>query len=73
MATPNRIENHWKQLKPLFLKRWDRLTESDLDYVDCEFDRLVDVVKQRYDGPVKTLSEEVIRNDVLQMIQDLGG
>lgn len=71
MTTPNRLESHWKELKPLILKKWDRLTESDLDFVDAEFDRLVDVVKQRYDGPVKTISEEIIRYDALKMLKGL--
>ncbi len=73
MTTPNRLESHWKELKPLILRKWDRLTESDLDYIDAEFDRLVDVVKQRYDGPVKTVSEEVIRYDALKMVRKLEG
>lgn len=72
MTTPNRLESHWKQLKPMILRKWDRLTEADLDYIDAEFDRLVDVVKQRYDGPVKTVSEEIIRFDALKMLQELG-
>ena len=71
MSTPNRLESHWKALKPMILKKWDRLTEADLDYIDAEFDRLVDVVKQRYDGPVKTISEEVIRYDALKMVRSL--
>lgn len=70
MTTPNRLESHWKQIKPLILKKWDRLTEADLDYIDAEFDRLVDVVKQRYDGPVKTISEENIRYDALKMLRE---
>lgn len=73
MSTPNRLESHWKELKPMILKKWDRLTESDLDYIDAEFDRLVDLVKQRYDGPVKTISEEIIRYNALKMLQKLGG
>ncbi len=71
MTTPNRLESHWHQLKPILLKKWNRLTESDLDYIDAEFDRLVEVVKQRYDGPVKTISEEVIRYDALKMLREL--
>lgn len=71
MSTPNRLESHWKALRPMILKKWDRLTEADLDYIDAEFDRLVDVVKQRYDGPVKTISEEVIRYDALKMVRQL--
>ena len=71
MSTPNRLESHWKALRPMILKKWDRLTEADLDYIDAEFDRLVDVVKQRYDGPVKTISEEVNRYDALKMVRQL--
>ena len=73
MTTPNRMESHWHQLKPMILKRWDRLTESDVDYIDGEFDRLVDLVKQRYDVPLKTISEENIRFDALKMLKELEG
>lgn len=71
MSTPNRLESHWKQLKPLLLEKWDRLTEADLEYIDAEFDRLVDVVKQRYDGPVKTVPEEMIRYEALMMLKGI--
>ncbi len=71
MATPNRLDTHWKEIRPLLLKKWDRLTESDLDYVDGEFDRLVELVRQRYDDPVITVKEAHIRQDVLDLLQQL--
>ncbi|MBF0491680.1 MAG: hypothetical protein HQM15_02735 [Deltaproteobacteria bacterium] len=68
MTTPNRLETHWEEIKPLILKKWDRLTLSDFDSIDCEFDRLVEVIRQRYNGPVYTVSEENIRYEVLKML-----
>jgi hypothetical protein len=71
MTTPNRLETHWEEIKPLLRQKWDRLTESDLDFIDCEFDRLVQVVKQRYDEPVQTVKEAHIRQAVLEMLNQL--
>ena len=71
MTTPNRLETHWHELRPLLLKKWDRLTPSDLDYVDGEFDRLVELVKQRYDDPVITAKEANIRQVVLDLLAEV--
>ena len=71
MTTPNRLETHWEEIKPLLLQKWDRLNESDLNFIDAEFDRLVQVVKQRYDEPVQTVKEAHIRQAVLDMISEL--
>jgi hypothetical protein len=71
MTTPNRLETHWNELRPLLLKKWDRLTPSDLDYVDAEFDRLVELVKQRYDDPVITAKEANIRQVVLDLLAEV--
>jgi len=71
MPTPNRMETHWTQIRPLLLNRWNRLTEADLDYVDGEFDRLVELVRQRYDEPVVTVKEADIRQEVLQILNQV--
>ncbi len=71
MTTPNRLQLHWNEIKPLLLKRWPLLTESDLKYIDCEFDRLVEIVRQRYDGPVVTVKEADIRQEVLEMLKKM--
>ncbi|MFO1518736.1 MAG: hypothetical protein U1F57_03585 [bacterium] len=68
MSTPNRMETFWKEMRPLLLKKWERLTDSDLDYIDGEFDRLVKVVRQRYDDPVITVKEAHIRQAVLDLL-----
>ncbi len=47
MSTPNRLKIYWPQMAPLILKKWDRLNEADLEFIDCEFDRLVVLVKER--------------------------
>jgi len=69
MTTPNRLEINWEKIKPLLLQRWPRLTPADLDYIDCEFDRLVEVVKQRYDDPIQTVKEANVRHQVLEMLK----
>ncbi len=69
MTTPNRLQVNWNRMKPLILKKWDRLTELDLQYIDTEFDRLVDIVKQRYDEPIITVKEADIRQEVLDMLE----
>ena len=69
MTTPNRLQVNWNRIKPLILKKWDRLTEYDLQYIDTEFDRLVTIVKQRYDEPIVTVKEADIRQAVLEMLE----
>lgn len=71
MTTPNRLQVNWNRIKPLILKKWDLLTDLDLQYIDGEFDRLVDIVKQRYDEPVITVKEADIRQAILEMLQKL--
>lgn len=73
MPIPNRLQTRWKEISPLLLKKWDRLTKADLEKVEGEFDRLVEVIKQRYDGPIHTLSEEAIRYEVLEMLKHIEG
>lgn len=71
MTTPNRLEINWEKIKPLILLRWPRLTRADLDAIDCEFDRLVEAVKQRYDDPVQTVKEAHVRHEVLAMLKEI--
>jgi hypothetical protein len=60
--TPNRLEDNWEKIKPLILKEWDLLNEADLEYIDREFDRLVQMIRQRYGGRVEIVQEAAIRN-----------
>ena len=71
MTTQNRLEINWEKIKPLLLLRWSRLTTADLDAIDCEFDRLVEVIKQRYDDPVQTVKEAHVRHEVLEMLKQI--
>ncbi|MBL7685484.1 MAG: hypothetical protein JNK65_05560 [Deltaproteobacteria bacterium] len=71
MSTPNRLQSHWNSIQPLLLKQWNRLTPADLKFVDAEFDRLVVVIKQRYDDPVTTMKEADIRFAVLEMLSKI--
>ena len=60
--TPNRLEDNWEKIKPLILKEWDLLNEADLEYIDREFNRLVQVIRQRYGGRVEIVQEAAIRD-----------
>ena len=71
MTTPNRLDTHWNEIRPLLLKKWPLLNEADLDFIDGEFDRLVELVRQRYDDPVITVKEANIRQEVLNLLAEL--
>ena len=71
MTTLNRLETNWKAITPLLLKKWPLLTPSDLDYIDGEFDRIVSIVRQRYNGVVVSVKEADIRNTILQFLQEI--
>jgi len=68
MPTPNRLEDHWDEIRPLLLKEWVRLSEADLDWTQKQFDRLVEVIRQRYGGRVEIIQEAGIRNTVLNLL-----
>jgi hypothetical protein len=69
--TPNRMEDHWLSLKPLLKKEWSQLSDADLLYIDKEFDRLVEVIRQRYGGRVEIVQEAAIRDRLNQLLQQL--
>ena len=45
---PNRLERNWSFLKPEILKRWNQLTEEDLDGCDYKFDLIIEVIRKVY-------------------------
>jgi hypothetical protein len=69
--TPNRLEENWSRIQPLILKEWSLLTESDLEIVDGRFDRLVEIVRQRYGGRVEIIQEAAIRNTLNCLLQQI--
>jgi hypothetical protein len=69
--TPNRMEDHWQELKPLLKKEWGQLGDADLQYIDKEFDRLVEVIRQHYGGRVEIVQEASIRDRLNQLLQQV--
>lgn len=45
---PNRLERVWKFVQPEILKRWDRLTEEELEDCDYQFDLILEAVRKTY-------------------------
>ena len=60
--TPNRMESHWPLVRAIVQQEWDQLSPADLDYIDGKFDRLVEVIRQRYGGRVEIIQEAAIRD-----------
>ena len=69
--TPNRMEDNWAALKPLLKKEWDQLSDADLQYIDKEFDRLVEVIRQRYGGRAEIIQEASIRDRLNKIFKKL--
>lgn len=71
--TPNRLEDHWQQIRPRILQEWDLLTEEDLDRVGMQFDRIVGLIRRRYGGRTEIIQEAAIRdalNRILASLED---
>ena len=66
--TPNRMEDHWQELKPLLKQEWPQLSDADLSYIDKEFDRLVEVIRRLYGGRVEIVQEAAIRDRLNQIL-----
>lgn len=66
--TPNRMEDCWEGLKPLLQKEWDQLNEGDLQFIDMRFDRLVEVIRQRYGGRAEIVQEASIRDRLNELL-----
>ena len=69
--TPNRLETHWNAISPLVLEKWKKLNQADLDLIDAHFDRLVEILRQRYGGRAEIIQEAAIRDDLNQILQRL--
>ncbi len=68
MTTPNRLEQHWDKIKPLILQEWDLLIDADLERTEKKFDKLVEVIRQRYGGRVEIIQEASIRETLNQLL-----
>ena len=71
MATLNRLEENWDKISPLLLKEWDRLNDADLLWTEKKFDRLVEVIHDRYGGRTEIIQEAAIRNRVNQLLRQV--
>lgn len=69
--TKNRFEEHWEQLVPLIKEHWNKLSAADFAYINFEFDRLVEVIRQRYGGRKEIIQEAAIRQKVADMLAKL--
>ena len=67
---PNRLQTHWKVLKPHIMQAW-QLSEDEVSHVDGNFDTLVLMVRQRhYPGRSKLGVEALIRDWLLAQLDE---
>lgn len=66
--TPNRLETHWTEIKPLVLKEWPALTEADLENTGKQFDKLVDVIRENCGGRAGIIQEAAIRTHLTKIL-----
>ena len=71
--TPNRLEDHWSDIRPILLKEWDLLTEEDLDRNGMRFDHLVSLIRRRYGGRVEIIQEAAIRDALNRILRSFEG
>ena len=45
---PNRLERVWKNLKPEILRRWNKITDDDLEGCKFQSDLVVETIRKAY-------------------------
>ena len=55
----NQIQGQWKQLKGKAKIKWGKLTDDEIDVVECRRDELVGKIQQRY-GIAKDQAEREV-------------
>ncbi len=66
------MERCWDEMVPKIADKWDRLTNRDLAGVGGDFDRMVELIRQRYSPSRSKLSIEAeIRDWVVDRIDEL--
>lgn len=45
---PNRLEKVWEFVKPEILKRWNKLTDDDLQACEGQYDPIVEAIRKIY-------------------------
>jgi len=70
--TLNRLETNWSRILPILLQQWPLLNAEDLNWVAGHFDRLVEVIRNRYGGRVEIVQEAAIRDTLNQILAELG-
>ena len=53
----DQLEGQWKQMRGAVKKRWDKLTDDDLEYISGRRDQLVGRVQERY-GILREMAEK---------------
>ncbi len=71
MSQPNRLQENWQKMKPLLQEKWDRLSDTDLDYIAGQFDILVETLRQLYGGRIEIIQEAAIRDSVNDILNKL--
>ncbi len=68
----NRLAEHWNIIKPKTLNKWSKLHPQDLEAVNGDFDKLVEVVRQHYyPGRSKLSIEGSIRDWLYAELDEL--
>jgi len=70
-ATPNRLDEHWAEVKLRILQEWNLLSEEDLEETGRQFDHIVQLVRRRYGGRVEIIQEAAIRDALNRILQQL--
>ena len=55
------MEANWSRAKEFIQGEWPKLTETDLQWVDGRFDRLIDKIREVYGGRASIMQEAPIR------------
>lgn len=69
--TPNRLEDHWAQIRPQILQAWDLLTEEDLERSGPRVDQIVALIRRRYGGRTEIIQEAAIRDALNRILASL--
>lgn len=66
---PNRLERVWEFVKPEILRRWDKLTDEDLELRKGKFDLIVEIIrKTHHEGRSHLSLEGGIRDWLIERI-----
>jgi uncharacterized protein YjbJ (UPF0337 family) len=70
-STPNLMEESWPVVKEFIQQEWSQLTETDLQWVNGRFDRLVSKIREVYGGAVDITQEAAIREKLNRFFRSI--